>query len=87
MAGVSYERVGDEKGKYFKLTNFAVMDSPKEIIGPRKIKECRKGVSNTMQNDKYLDLLAGFAGSIFQDLEKYLRTEVDLVEDDIRLVI
>ena len=31
-------------------------------------------------------LLAGFTSSIIQDSESYLRTDVDLVEDDIRLV-
>ena len=30
-------------------------------------------------------ILAGYTRSIFQDLETYPRTEVDLVEDDIRL--
>ena len=31
--------------------------------------------------------LAGYTSSIFQDFESFLRTEVDLVEDDIRLVL
>ena len=39
-----------------------------------------------MKNDNYMDVLAGYAGSIFQDFESYLGTEVDLVEDDFRLV-
>ena len=34
-----------------------------------------------------MDLLAGYYNSIIQDSEKYLRTEVDFVEDDIRLVL
>ena len=32
-----------------------------------------------------MDILAGYTRSIFQDSETYPRTEVDLVEDDIRL--
>ena len=34
-----------------------------------------------------MSFLAGYIRSIFQDFESYLRTEVDLVEDDIRLVL
>ena len=36
-----------------------------------------------MKDDKYMHNLAGYVRSIFQDFESYLRTEVDLVEDDI----
>ena len=34
-----------------------------------------------------MDLLAGCTNSKFQDLKIYLRTEVDSVVDDIRLVL
>ena len=34
-----------------------------------------------------MDVLAGFTNPIFQDFESYLRTDVDLIEDDIRLVL
>ena len=34
-----------------------------------------------------MNILAGYTSSIFQDFETYLRTEVGLVEDDIRLVL
>ena len=32
-----------------------------------------------------MNVLAGYTSSVFQDFESYLRTEVDLVEDNIRL--
>ena len=32
-------------------------------------------------------ILSGYPRSVFQDFERYLRTEVDLVEDDIKLVL
>ena len=32
-------------------------------------------------------LLASYNRSIFQDFESFLRTEIDLIEDDIRLVL
>ena len=31
-------------------------------------------------------IISGYTRSVFQDSESYLRTEIDLVEDDIRLV-
>ena len=40
-----------------------------------------------MKNDKCLNVLAVYKSSLFQDFESFLRTEVDLVEDDIRLVL
>ena len=40
-----------------------------------------------MKDSGYLKILAGYTTSVFQDFESHLRTEVDLVEDDIRLVL
>ena len=40
-----------------------------------------------MKIDEYMRLLAIYFSSLFQDFEKFLRTEIDLVEDDIRLVL
>ena len=31
-------------------------------------------------------IIAGYVSSVFQDFESYLRTEVDLIEDDFKLV-
>ena len=40
-----------------------------------------------MKNDKLLRILAIYNGSVFQDFESFLRTETDLIEDDIGLVL
>ena len=40
-----------------------------------------------MKDDKYMNIVAGFVSSVFQDFESYLRTEVDSIEDDIKLVL
>ena len=58
-----------------------------EIIAPFIIIEYREQVTKTIKDDKYMPILSGYTSSIFQDFESYLRTEVDLVEDDIRLVL
>ena len=34
-----------------------------------------------------MNILSGYSRSVFQDFENYLRTENDLTEDDIRLVL
>ena len=40
-----------------------------------------------MKDDKYMPILATFNSSIFHDFESFLRTEIDLVEDQFRLVL
>ena len=40
-----------------------------------------------MKDDKYMLISSNFTSSVFQDFESFLRTEYDLVEDDIRLVL
>ena len=40
-----------------------------------------------MEDGGYVNLLAGYHSSVIQDLETYLRTENDLLEDAIRLVL
>ena len=40
-----------------------------------------------MKDDKYMRVLAIYVNSIFQDLESFLRTEIDSVEDESRLVL
>ena len=40
-----------------------------------------------MEDGGYMKMLAGYVSSVFQDFESYLRTEVDLVLDDVKLVL
>ena len=39
-----------------------------------------------MEDVGYMNNLTGYQSYVFQEFESYLRTEIDLVEDDIRLV-
>ena len=39
-----------------------------------------------MKDVGYMKIVAGYVSSVFQDFESYLGTEVDLVEDDLKLV-
>ena len=58
-----------------------------DIIGPIITEEYKKQVTKRMKDDKYMKILAGYVRSVFQDFESYLRTEVDLVQDDVKLVL
>ena len=40
-----------------------------------------------MEDGGCINVFAGYTSSVFQVSESYLRTEVDLVEDDFRLVL
>ena len=35
-----------------------------------------------MKTEQYMNIIAGYVGSVFQDFESYLRKKVDLIEDD-----
>ena len=62
-------------------------DLQDDIIGPIVIIEYREQVTKRMKDDKYMDNLGFYNMSIFQNFESFLRTEVDLVENDIKLVL
>ena len=51
------------------------------------MEEYREQVTKRMEDDKYMLVLAMYIDSVFQDFESFLRTEIDLVEDDVRLVL
>ena len=40
-----------------------------------------------MKDDKFMKIFAIYTSSVFQEFESFLRTEVDLVENDIKLVL
>ena len=86
--GVSYEKVSDEIEKDLDISDITAADLQDDIIGPIIIKEYREQVTKRMKDDKYMEILARYTtGSVLQDFESFLRTEVDLVEDDIKLVL
>ena len=58
-----------------------------EIIGPINFEENREEVTKRMKKNKCLKKLAVYKSSKFQHFESCFRTEIDLVERDIRLVL
>ena len=69
------------------ISDITAVDLEDEIIGPIIIQEYREQISKRKKVDKIVFILAVYTSSIFQDFEAYLRTVVDLVDDDIRFVL
>ena len=69
------------------ISDITAIDLQDDIKGPKIIEEYKKQVTKRMKDDKYMKILAGYVSSLFQDFESYLRTEVDLVQDDVKLVL
>ena len=69
------------------ISDITAADLQDDLIASIIIKEYKEQVSKRMKNEQFMNIVAGFVISVFQDFESYLRTEVDLIEDDIKLVL
>ena len=87
IGGITYEKVRDEIEKDLDISNIAAADLQDDLIDPVIFEEYKEQVTKRMKNDQYTNIVAGYVSSVFQDFERYLRTEVDPVEDDIKLVL
>ena len=85
--GLPYEKVRDEIEKDLDSSDITTNDLQDDILGPLIIEDYRKQVIKRMKDDKYKKILAGYTRCVFQVFESYLRTEVDLVEDDVTIVL
>ena len=70
-----------------EITDFTATGLQDDIKGPIIIDEDRKQVTRRMKDDKCMRLLAIYVSSVYQDFESFLRTDVDLVEHDIKTVL
>ena len=86
-AGVTYEKVRDEIEKHLDIEDITAADLQDEIIGPIIIEEYKEQVTKRMNDEQYMNILAIYTRSVFQDFESFLRTQIDLIEDDIKLVL
>ena len=85
--GVTYEKVRDEIEKDLDIEDITAADLQDDIIGPIIVEEYKEQVTKRMNDEQYMNILAIYTRSVFQDLESFLRTQIDLVEDDIKLVL
>ena len=85
--GITYTKVRDEIEKFLDIEDITATDLEDDIIGPIIIEEYNEQVTKRMKDEQYMNILAIYTSSIFQDFESFLRTQIDLVEDDIQLVL
>ena len=85
--GISFEKLRDEIERDLGNSDITATDLQDEIITPIITIEYREQVSKRMKDDKYMLISSMYVDSMFQDIESFLRTEIDLVEDDVRLVL
>ena len=84
---VTYEKVRDEIEKDLGIEDITAEDLQDDIIGPIIIEEYNEQVTRRMNDEQYMNILAIYTSSAFHDFESFLRAQIDLVEDDIKLVL
>ena len=85
--GVTYEKVRDEIETDLDIEDITAEDLQDDIIGPIIIEEFEEQVTKRMNDEQYVNILAFYTRSVFQDFESFLRTQIDLIEDDVKLVL
>ena len=83
---ITYTKVRDEIERDLDISDITNEDLQDDIIAPIIIEEYKKQVTKRMEDGGYMNILARYINSVFQDFETFLRTQIDLVERDIKLV-
>ena len=83
----SYERVRDAIEKDLNISDITDADLQDDLIGPIIIEEYQEQVTKRIKDEQYMNIISIYTSSVFQDFENFLRTEIDLVEDDINMVL
>ena len=81
--GITYTKVRDEIEKDLDISDITATDLQDDIIGPIIIEEYNEQVTKRMKDEQCMNILAIYNSSVFQDFESFLRTQIDLVEDDV----
>ena len=85
--GISYIKIRDEIEKDLDIKDNTATVLEDDIIGPIIIEEYKKQVSTRMKDGQYMNILSNYTSCVFQDFESFLRTQIDLIEDDVKLVL
>ena len=87
IGGISYTKVRDEIEKDLGITDITATDLQDDIMAPFIIEEYKEQVSKRMEDGQYMIILSVYTRPEFQNSRSFLRTQNDLVEDDIKLVL
>ena len=85
--GITNEKVRDENERDLDTSDITATDLQHDIIEPIIIEEYKKQVTKRMEDEQHMNFLSIYTSSVFQDFESFLRTQIDLIEDDIKLVL
>ena len=85
--GISYTKVRDEIERDLDISDITAADLEHDIIAPIIFKEYKEQVSKTMKDEQYMSVSAIYTSSVFQNSESFLRTQIDLIEDDVKLAL
>ena len=83
----SFEELKDELEEILNIPNITDDHLEDETIVPRIIEAYRKLRSDKSSHDGYINILMGYARSVFPDFESYLRIVVGLEEEKIQLIL
>ena len=83
--GITYEKVRDEIEKDLNIEDNTATDLQDAILGPIIIEDYKEQVTERMEDEQYMNILSIYTSSVFQDFESFLKRQIDLVEDDIKL--
>ena len=87
IVGITYTEVRDEIERDLDISDITDADLQDDIIAPIIIEEYKKQVTKRMKDGQYMKIIAEYVSSVFQDFESFLRTQIHLVEDDVKLVL
>ena len=68
------------------ISDITATDLQDDLIAPIIIEEYKEHITKRMKVEQYMNILSNYTSSVFQDFESFLRTQNDLIEDDIKLV-
>ena len=85
--GITYEKVRDEIERDSDISDITPADLQDDLIVPIVIEEFREQVTKRLKDEQYMNILSIYTRSVFQDFESFLRAQMELVDDDIKLVL
>ena len=85
--GISHTKVRDEIENDLDIEDITATGLQDDILAPIIIDKYKEQVTKRMNDEQYMIILALYTNSVFQDFESFLRTQIDLIEDDIKLVL
>ena len=73
--------------KDLNIEDITAADLQDEIVAPIIIEKYTEQVTKRMKDEQYMNILSIYTSCVFQDFESSLRTQIDLIEDDVKLVL